>query len=78
MKKEVLEFTCDNCGAQGDPLDVTKHPDIVKRVPFPIGWVGILRIGNNGPSGKMLLCRDCDKVVDDALRRRRKRSKHIV
>lgn len=74
MKKEVVVFVCDNCQAPGDPVELTKELKKVK-VFFPLGWVGLLRLINEGSAKKLLLCADCDKAIDKALAQRRQRNK---
>lgn len=61
MKKEVVEFTCDNCGA-----DAT-----AKGSKLPLHWVTILYILHHGKKEAIDLCKDCREAMENALAERR-------
>lgn len=61
MKKEVVAFICDNCGAE----------TTAKGSVLPLHWVTILYILHHGKKEKVDLCKDCREAVETALGERR-------
>lgn len=61
MKKEVVEFTCDNCGADATTKD--------SKLPFH--WVTVLFMLHYGSAEAIDLCDDCREAFEKALAERR-------
>lgn len=65
MKKEVVEYTCDNqCGKSAPAENTYSHP---RQVPLPKGWVRLQGRSNEGPVIDTDLCEECMAAVIFAL-----------
>lgn len=61
MRKQVVEFICDNCAA----TDITKDSDL------PFHWVEVQYTLHYGSIEKVELCDDCREAFEKALAIRR-------
>jgi hypothetical protein len=69
MKKEVVEYECDNnCGNTGVPdPDADRH----HKNPLPKWWGHVVASTDGGMIFEMDLCGDCMKALGDGLHARR-------
>jgi hypothetical protein len=71
MKRTIITYECDNCGAESTP------EVMAKKNPIPANWVALDIIGNHGSDTDMLICDDCDAAVKKALKKRQKQVKDV-
>jgi hypothetical protein len=65
-KKQVVEFICDNCGAEGEPEDMRYVEN-----PLPVLWARLQMTWNHGHYEAVDICGDCRNEIAEALLRRR-------
>jgi len=65
MRKEVVEYECDNCETPGVPEEGLDQSN-----PIPLGWVYLSVRSNHGMLADLHLCASCNDAIKDALRER--------
>jgi hypothetical protein len=66
VKKKVVEFICDNCGAEDKPQETSTVEN-----PLPELWVRVQMAWNFGVHEPVELCGDCRSAFANALLERR-------
>ncbi|QFG09352.1 DNA binding protein [Arthrobacter phage Sloopyjoe] len=65
-QKEVIEFTCDNCGAEGEAENIRRLEN-----PLPPYWWRLQLTWNHGHYDYVDICGACYTEINEALLRRR-------
>jgi len=66
VKQEVVEFICDNCGAEKGPEEDTSVEN-----PIPELWITVQMTWNHGTLESVDLCNLCRTAFNEALLARR-------
>ncbi|QFP95450.1 hypothetical protein SEA_MAKAI_58 [Arthrobacter phage Makai] len=69
MKKEVVQFECDNCHEESPEEDIAGHP---RRTTLPEDWAHIVGNTNRTRLFDLDLCTKCVEAMRKALLRRSK------